>query len=711
MKESSCAGGHGFGDEVTTSSCWVQVDVIRGPYNVRPGSTPEPLDRSETLDDDTSRTPVTPVNSILRIPTLAWGLVLPALLLWSALRIVLYVSFRPGSFHLMDIGLALVSGSVMDLLTCVLLGFPLWLSLATVSRFSRWLRWRWVLVPVSSALNAALTFGAIAEYYFFEEFNARFNHIAVDYLIYPHEVFVNIRESYDVTIVTRISALIGIVLAAWVANGRWIVREPGASNLSRSRAVIALLIGSGLSFLLLARWPVLFPSDRILHEIAQNGLVQFSRALWSEDLDYPLYYRSFPPARADQLAAKALGYDIPPGGDPGRLRFRRQIRTASTPTRPWDVVIILEESLGSEFVGSLGRPGESLTPALDRWSREGIFLTHLIATGNRTVRGLEGVLCSLVPLPGGAILRRSGSAGVATLARVFESLGYRTAFFYGGNGLFDGLARFMKANGFHQFIEEEHYSSKAFRTAWGVADEYIFDALLQRQLEARDESRRFFGTLLSVSNHKPFRVPPGRTNRPAGERSREGAILYSDWAMGRYLDQCREKGLMEHTLFLIVGDHGARVYGSEQIPIHSYRIPALILVPDEEYRDVKVDRLCSQIDLAPTLLDLCGLDGDVPFMGESLLGLPSSGGRAYVHHNRDVGLLTEDLLVVLGLKKTVAYYRRENRTSDVLEPIPPAAVTEDQARIADLAAAVFQTAYEHYQGKQLGLDGWGNFTQ
>lgn len=44
---------------------------------------------------------------------------------------------------------------------------------------------------------ASLTFVAVSEFFFWNEFASRFNFIAVDYLIYTREVIGNIRESYD----------------------------------------------------------------------------------------------------------------------------------------------------------------------------------------------------------------------------------------------------------------------------------------------------------------------------------------------------------------------------------------------------------------------------------------------------------------------------------------------------------------------------------
>jgi hypothetical protein len=87
------------------------------------------------------------------------------------------------------------------------------------------------------------------------------------------------------------------------------------------------------------------------------------------------------------------------------------------------VVVTLEESLGSDFSARFGPPSdgqEAVTPELDRWSREGLSFTNVIVTGNRTVRRLEGVLCSFLPLPGDAIVKRDHSENVASISRVLS---------------------------------------------------------------------------------------------------------------------------------------------------------------------------------------------------------------------------------------------------------------------------------------------------
>ena len=63
--------------------------------------------------------------------------------------------------------------------------------------------------------------------------------------------------------------------------------------------------------------------------------------------------------------------------------------------RPLNLVIILEESLGAEFVGALG--GLKLTPYLDQLIESGIAFDHLYATGTRSVRGIEALVNRLPP--------------------------------------------------------------------------------------------------------------------------------------------------------------------------------------------------------------------------------------------------------------------------------------------------------------------------
>ncbi len=647
--------------------------------------------------------PVSPFRDRAR---LAAALGAPLIVIGFVLRIVLYGAFHDGRFDAIDLAFVLAVGTVFDALTATIVFAPAWGTLALFR--ARVLARPRVRAVLFACVYTVLCFNAIAEFFFFEEFNARYNRIAVDYVLYPTEVFTNLWESYNLPLVAACSLACGAGLA-WIAMRytRGLALERWAWSV-RGRAVAGVLALTGVALGALLWIPAHVSQNRITSELAGNGLVELVRAFWNADLDYSAYYLTLPREEARTRAARVFGFPPPPPSalaapDGGFELHRDHVLAVQHEGPPLDVVVVLEESFGSNFVGVLGHPELALTPHFDRWSQDGLLLTNLVANGNRTVRGLEGVLCSFVPLPGDSVVKRVRDGGFATLASAYAREGYRTSFFYGGYGIFDHMKPFMTQNGWEEFVEQSDYPSDAFTTAWGVADEYIFDALLDRQVRAANAKEHLFATLLSVSNHKPYSVPPGRTGRPDGEQSRKGAVAYADWAIGHYLDRARDVGILEHTVVLIVGDHGARVYGAEKIPVASYRIPALFLTPDRSFTGRKLERLCSQVDLGPTLLSLSGVRVNAPFLGADLTRQSDGPGRAFVHHNHDIGLLTDDALVVLGLQKTCVFYRRSDRTSDQLVRVEERDVTPTLRELERDAMAVFQTADELYRGARFRL--------
>jgi phosphoglycerol transferase MdoB-like AlkP superfamily enzyme len=678
------------------------------------------------------------------------GLGVLMLALDSLLRVVLLVGLdQPAGVG--QGAFILLWGMLNDVLIIPVLLLPVvWFLGVSGGSSLRHAGWRFALLTVSCG---GLLFGVAVEYSFWSEFTSRFNHIAIDYLLFPGEVATNIWQSYNVPAYVAAALLLGALLA-WPLHrslrGAEFTPLPWSRRLlGISVATLVAIITAGIAWLLPAQ-PI---SERVRNEVAANSQAQLVRAFATANLSYEQFYHTLPSERAVPLAD--VEFARPQAGDPQRI-FTAAVRR----DRPLDVVVVLEESLGSEFVGRLGGPKPN-TPGFDRWSERGLLLTNLMANGNRTVRGLEGVLCSFMPLPGESVWKRNKSENVATIARVLRSKGYRSEFFYGGAGIFDGMKPFALANGWEKFIEDglvaSDFPPEAFRTAWGAADGYVFDRLLEHQRDARATGVPFFGTLLTTSNHKPFLTPnthgvkisSAKAWRMAataaglvlvvilclvfiGRRigrlriiviggvvlaaygvymsvklqpfdSREHAVRYADQALTAYLDRAAAEGFLEHTVLLVVGDHGARVYGSAEIPAASYRIPGLLLAPDAQFHGKTIDTLASQVDLVPTLLSLAGVDYRAPFLGRDLLTPSTVDGRAWLIHNRDIGLLTDQDLVVLGLRKSLTWYHRSDRTSDAFDEVPAAAVTPAQRALAERAAAAFQEASRLYENRAYRL--------
>lgn len=615
------------------------------------------------------------------------------LALWLVLRLVLIAAFRDASATIAQLAAVVAAGTTTDLVVGLAALLPLCL---VVSMFRlRWLDRPWLQHCLVALVAFALTFDGFVQYFFFDEYDARYNHLALDYILYPTEVLGNIFASYNVPLFVALAAAIGAGLSYVTARfpvavfADW--RPADRLKATGATCTLAALLGAASLAV-----PERVAADRVTNELALNGWAQLLRAYASSHLDYDAYYAMVPAPEAAARVARMLGQS---DAQPTR-HFPARGRVEGAPL---DVVIILEESLGSSFSARFGHasgPYVAVTPELDRWSHEGLALTNLVANGNRTVRAIEGVLCAFLPLPGDSIVKRDRSENVASIARVLAARGYLTTFVYGGYGRFDNVKPFALANGYQQFVEQSNYPADAFRTIWGVADEILLDEMIARQKAANALGRRWFGTALTVSNHKPFAVPAGRVSWPGGQSARNGAVLYADWALGRYLAKARQEHLLDHTVVLIVGDHGARVYGAEEIPVASYRIPAVFLTPEPRYRGAVIDRLASQADLAPTLLSLAGIAYDAPFFGEDLVGLPDDGGRAFVNHNRSIGMLTDTALVVLGLRQSVTYYGRQDRHTDAFTRVAPDAALRE---IGLDTESIFQTAYQRYRDRTYRL--------
>jgi phosphoglycerol transferase MdoB-like AlkP superfamily enzyme len=615
---------------------------------------------------------------------------------WTVLRVVLYGLFRTTD-ETPQATRAFLTGFHLDVTAAACLLFPLllWCCLAPNSWFAA--TWHRVLISSACLLFWIVqVFLLFAEYYFFDEFKSRFNTVAIDYLIYPNEVFINIRDSYPVGWILTTAVVGGVFiyfLARRVATYAW---NPVSGAMRFGMFLLGTAVTAGLVFSA-SLTEAKFSTDRTLNEIANNGAVAFGTAAWSRNLDYTAFYKTM--AKGDAFARTRILLAEPDESFTSEpLSLRRHIGGDSKRPR-LNVVIFLEESLGSEFWGSLGRKGETLTPHLDKLAGEGLLFENIFATGNRTVRGFEGVLSSFPPLPGDSIVKRDHSENVETIARALKRDGYDTTFLYGGRGLFDGMRSFTMHNGYDRFVEQKDFPSPAFTTIWGVCNEDLYNRTLEELKVSSKTGKPFLATVLSVSNHKPYLYPAGRIPEDPSLQLRENAVKYTDWALGQFFAAAKKESFWTNTIFVVVADHGARVYGEQTIPIHSYEIPLLVLGPAAVNTPTRNATLGCQLDVAPTVLGMLGRPYESTFFGRDLLKPHKK--FAVLNHNRDIGMYRDGHLVVLNLNKKSEYFHGDPKTGTLKSwSIPDATDFE----VEQDAIALFQTADDLYMGRGYRID-------
>ncbi len=533
--------------------------------------------------------------------------------------------------------------------------FILWLALAP-RRLARSGPGRLLSVAGFLALCFGTLFLAVAEWLFWDEFGGRFNFIAVDYLLYAQEVLGNIWESYPTGKLLIALALLACVITVLLMRRLW--HWSGVAMTWRAGGVVALgqiLLCAVLAATLNSEMKA-FSSRDAANELAGNGLYEFFAALRRNELSFDRYYATLP---IDEALATVRGAFGAAGWVAPQLKGvdRHVSGSGNGAERRLNVILVSIESMGAEFFGAYGDP-RGLTPNLDRLAKESLWFSRVYATGNRTARGLEALSLALPPTPGQSILRRPRNENLFSLGKVFEDKGYTTLFAYGGYGYFDNMNAFFAANHYRVFDRRDIPAARIeFENIWGVADEHLYEQVLEemdREMAAHPD-KPAFAHVMTTSNHRPYTYPAGRIDIASGS-GREGAVKYTDYALGQLIEHARKKPWFKDTVFVITADHGASARGTAQIPLDKYLIPAFIYAP-AHVKPARVDRLMSQIDLLPTLLGQLEFSYYTKFLGRDVMRSGAESDRAFVANFQTLGYMKGERIAVLQPKRQLDVYR------------------------------------------------------
>lgn len=635
-------------------------------------------------------------SSVLKAARLPLFIASVWVVLFTLLRLGLLLFLGPSSVPVPLWPGIFLKGLMFDLAVLAITTVPVFLYEAALPnrwRHQAWhraLRWVWVWFSV-----LVMLFGIGSEITFWLEFSTRFNFIAVDYLIYTQEVIGNIRQSYPVPAI--VSAL-GVVAAVLTVLLRRHVRAANDMSLGWRQRLALLLAAVALPALSLSLTNVdqmQGSGNAYAEELSGNGLFSLAAAMRRNELDYDKFYRTIPQAQADAilkgldverqpLSQAVQDDDEDPASDP--LPFKR---------RPKNVILISVESLSASFMDTFGST-KHLMPRLDALAHQGLLFEHMYATGTRTVRGLESLSLGTPPVPGQAIVRRPNNEHLATLGEILKPQGVDSFFFYGGYGYFDNMNAYFDANGY-QVIDRTDVPKKEviFENVWGVADEVMFSHVI-RTLDARaDKDKPFFAHIMTTSNHRPYTYPDGRIDikSPGG---RDGAVKYTDYAIGKFIDDARGQPWFKDTLFIIIADHCASVAGKTKLPVDGYHIPLIFYAPDIVPPGV-FKPVVSQLDLAPTIVEMMGKNGDDHFYGRPFFEDGPPLNRAFISNYQELGYLRDGILTVLMPKQQVQAYKVDPVTLETT----PTAVNET---LMNEAIAYYQTASRAFKQGALRID-------
>ncbi|WP_222536659.1 LTA synthase family protein [Pedobacter polysacchareus] len=545
-------------------------------------------------------------------------------------------------------------------------------------------------------------FSFFAELTFWQEFESRFNFIAVDYLVYTYEVINNINESYPLPFLIGGVMLISLlVLFGLVKIGAFNRHFQSATSFRKRGATsgIIVLISLIFGFFIPNSWAET-GSNRYQNELAKAGIYSIFSAFKNNELNYNHFYKMLDKQEAFRVIRSILQEDNSRYLQSDNGIKREIIGTGNTAYKP-NVIMITVESLSADFMARFGN-NEGLTPVLDSLASTNLVFTNMYATGTRTVRGMEALSLAIPPTPGSSIVRRPDNDSLTTIGNIFAKEGYHRSFYYGGDGYFDNMNQYFGSNGYdiidrgRKVMAGDHYLTKRtiitddqvhFENAWGISDEDLYSAVIKGSDHQFEEGKPFYSFVMTTSNHRPFTYPAGEINIPSGT-GRNGALRYTDYAIGKFLREASNKPWYKNTVVIIVADHCASSAGKNEIDIGKYHIPCIILnLPAAKRREITP--LCSQIDLYPTLFNLMGWSYESNIFGKDVLA-KSYVPRTFLGTYQKLAYLKNDSLVVLSPQQKVETYLYNQKKNEQLP-------RKFSGEVVKEAIANYQTAYDLFK--------------
>lgn len=282
-----------------------------------------------------------------------------------------------------------------------------------------------------------------------------------------------------------------------------------------------------------------------------------------------------------------------------------------------NVVIIILESFGNEWLGK--KQGSPFTPFLDSLLDESLYFTNAYANGKKSIEAMPAIFASIPTLLDNPyISSHYGTNTIEGLPDQLKKLGYQSAFFHGATNGSMKFDEFAQLAGFDHYFGRVEYGNEAHcDDTWGVLDEY-FNPWTAKMI-SKKLSPPFLAGLFTLSSHHPYFIPEKhRDQLPKGPAPIASSIAYGDLSLRLFFEQAKKEDWYENTIFVIVADHTPA--GTSEFytnPSGRYQIPIAFFTPNKSISPKEENKLFSQIDIYPTILDLVGFKEDYYAFGNS----------------------------------------------------------------------------------------------
>ncbi|MDD4004026.1 MAG: sulfatase-like hydrolase/transferase [Elusimicrobiaceae bacterium] len=601
-------------------------------------------------------------------------------------RLVFLFVFGNSGLAAREVLYAFFQGGRLDLSLAATFALPVYVLLALLSAFNAPGKAVRACADLWFGLFNAVLLGLwIVEFPFYSNYSSRLNHLFFEYFANPKELAVTMSGIVNLWVVLPLILLAmgAAVYATLRLDGKiFAFRAQGAGAKAASLALAAgltvLFIRGGFQRRPINWGAAFFSSHNIINQLALNGPYNLFQCwqIYEEEKG-----RTVSSARyyADGEALEILRSGSDWNAPPARL-------LPGSSGRP-NVVLVTMESFAGKYCGAVGAK-QSLTPNFDRLAGTGLLFTNFYGNATRTSRALLSALNSYPPLPGVNLTKKiQAQQAMPSVAQYLLKEGYATLFFYGGDRHFEDMSGFFLKAGFEKFYDFSDFTDVAAHNPIGVYDEDLFFNVNRILSGAKTP---FFAEVMTLTNHGPFTLPPAYTARPDLPKELR-TMYYSDYALGKFIEQARSEPYFNNTVFIITADHATY---EERFVRDRFHIPLLVWSPLLQ-KPGREERVFSQLNLPMSVLGLCGASttsAGTPFFGTPFF---AGNGMAYVLEDPYFGVITDRYFYRETISGGQGYLFYLNGA--------PATDPGEQARLARYARAMLQISRElFFKGQAAG---------
>jgi phosphoglycerol transferase MdoB-like AlkP superfamily enzyme len=335
-----------------------------------------------------------------------------------------------------------------------------------------------------------------------------------------------------------------------------------------------------------------------------------------------------------------------------------------------NVVIIIWESLGREYIGSLnnsfGKNYESYTPFLDSLIQNCLTFQYTFSNGRKSIDAMPSILSSIPHIIEPFIVSNYSLNKVDGIAAALNSKGYHSAFFHGAPNGSMGFEAFAKKIGFKEYYGMTEYEQEKgegdFDGTWAIWDEPFLQYYAEKMGEFPEP---FVTSIFTASSHHPFVVPKEYEDVfPKGELAIHQPMRYTDNAFRKFFETIKESKWYDNTLFVITGDHTNMTnHTFYTTDVGSFCVPVIFFDPSGEIVQKGItDKIAQQIDIMPTIL--AALHYDEPFVafGQDLFSTPQEESFAITYNGGIYQFIQNGYNLQFDGEKTAALYALNDST-------------------------------------------------